>query len=516
MSETNVETAMSLTAALAVLRRRKIWIAGFVPAGLLLSMFVAYILPAAYRSSATIILESAAIQKDLIQESVTSYADQQIEIISGRVMTPETLTGLVQQYDPYPNDVRLTATQKAQRVLENMELQRVDPVTGLPLDKSSAFELSYQNPDPSRAAAVAARLAELFLSYHQRVRMETARAATKFLQAQANSISKDLAALDQQYAQLRVKYGEAMPDADTRNQAARDRAERDLDGVQRELRVAQERESLLAIQLGGLSPNLMANKGDLTDLATVKAQLADAEQRYTPDHPDVKRLRRALASLMTQGSRGGVLGAAGADNPEYLRVASELSSARKEVAALQSSAQNIRSEMEAYSGYLRRSPEVEREFAALQRQRESLQTQFQQAQEKLQSAQLGQVFESENQGEHFSMIRAPVVSGELSSPNRLGIILLGTLLGCGLAAVSAMIAEITDETVRGARDLLPYRSITVLGRVPVMLSGEDRRRRLVSWSSMAAVYAVGLLLVVGAVYWDHVRLHRIAATNSTQ
>ena len=464
-----------------------------------------------YQSSATILLEPAAIQKDLIQESVASYADEQIEIISGRVMTLDTLRGLVQDYDPYPDDRRSSTTQKAQRVLENMDLERVDPVSGLPLDHSSAFALHYQNPSPVRAAIVAKRLADLFLTYHQRVRAEAAKAATGFLETQANSISKDLAELDQQYAQLRVKYGAAMPDADARNQESHDRAERDLDGVERELRVAQERESLLAIQLAGLSPNLMANKGDLTDLATVKAQLADAEQRYTPDHPDVKRLRRALASLMAQGNRGGLAASIHADNPEYLRVASELSGARREVSALQSSAEKLRGEMDTYSGYLRRSPEVEREFAALQRSRESLQTQYQQAQEKLKSAQLGQLFVADNQGEHFSMIRAPYANSHPFSPNRIGTILLGTFLGCLLAAAGVTLSEIRDAAVRGARDLAEFSDFPVLGRVPVMLNDADRSRRNVRWGLVAAAYLVGVVVVGGAVYHDRVQSLRVEA-----
>lgn len=493
---------------LVLLRRRWAWVATILPVALLGSVYLAFALPAEYRSTATIILESATVQKDLIQASVVNYADQQIEIISGRVMTLATLQGLVREYDPYPGDKVSTVPEKAQRILEDMELERVDPVTGLPLDKSSAFAVHYKNPDPNRAAAVTNRLADLFLSYHQRVRNETAKTATEFIETQADSITKELVKLDQEYAQLRTRYGQAMPDENARNQESRDRADRDLDSVERELRVAQERESLLTIQLNGLSPNLMANKGDLTDLATVKAQLADAEQRYTPDHPDVKRLRRALASLMAQGNRGGLPASVHADNPEYLRVASELDSARKEVAALRGRAAKTREQIDTYSGFLRRSPDVEREYSALQRRRESLQSQYLQVQEKLKSARLGQVFEAGNQGEHFSMIRAPVASPQPFSPNRIGIILLGLALGCATLAAALAIAESTDATVRGSDDLSAFESVALLGVIPEMFGRADLHRRNLIWGSVSVVYVIALLFVAGTIYRAEARLHQ--------
>jgi succinoglycan biosynthesis transport protein ExoP len=484
-----------------LIRRRALWIVTIVPAVILLSVYLAFALPTQYRSTATIILEPSSIPPELIKTSVASYAHQEIQIISGRVMTLETMMGLVRDFDPYPEETQMTLQQKAQRVLTDMGLEEVDAVTLEPLVNSEALSIHYQNPNPQRAAAVALRLADLFLSYHQRERSKSAQEASKLIADQNNALNAELHKLDDEYAQLRMRHGDALPDAKDRNVVGLDRAERDVDDAQRMLRAAQERESLLSIQLSGMSPNLLANKGDLTDLPTVKAQLADAEQRYTPDHPDVKRLRRALASLLAQqNGRGSGTAAVKADNPEYLRVASELESAKREVAALQRTSANARAKLDQYSALLRSSPEIERQFADLQRRRESLHTQFQQSQEKMNSAAMGQQFEAAKQGEHFSMIRAPYAASSPYYPNRLGMILLGVVLAGLIAAIAVAIAEGSDATVRGARDIEGSgQASLLLGGIPVILRQEDHHRRRLVWGSVCAVYMLFALVVAATV-----------------
>jgi uncharacterized protein involved in exopolysaccharide biosynthesis len=495
----------------ALIRRRSAWIVTIVPAVFLLSVYLAYALPAQYRSTATIILEPSSIPPELIKTTVASYADQEIEVISGRVMTLPTLAGLVREFDPYPEETKWTVDQKAQRVLADMHLEKVDPVTMEPLEKSEAFSLHYDNPNPKRASGVAQRLADLFLTYHQHQRTLAAGEAAKLVAAQADELNAELHKLDNEYAQLRMRHGDALPDAKDRNEGGRDRAERDLDDLQRQLRAAQERESLLSIQLNGISPNLLANKGDLTDLPTVKAQLADAEQRYTPDHPDVKRLRRALASLLAQQNGRGADAASHADNPEYQRVASELQAARKEVAALQRSTDSARLRLDQYNALLQSSPEIERQYADLQRRRESLQAQFQQSQEKVNSAAMGQQFEAAKQGEHFSLIRTPFPASTPYYPNRLGMILLGLVAGGMLAALAVAVAESSDATVRGARDIgRAGESSLLLGGIPEILRPEDHRRRRLLWGSVCAAYLVAAVMVAGTV------IHANARANSAQ
>src|SRR4249920_2320169 len=148
-----------------VLRRRWIYPATLLPAAILIAVYLAFTLPPLYLASATILLEPSSIPADMIKTTVTAYADQQIELVRGRVMTVENLTRLIAELDPYPNRNDLSPKDKARTVSENSKIEHVDPITLEPLLTSNAFSIHYRNPDPDMASAVARRLADMFLTY---------------------------------------------------------------------------------------------------------------------------------------------------------------------------------------------------------------------------------------------------------------------------------------------------------------------------------------------------------------
>jgi polysaccharide chain length determinant protein (PEP-CTERM system associated) len=479
----------------AILKRRWPYVATIAPAIILLSIYGAFAIPALYRSSATIMLEPSSVQKDLVETTVASYADKQIEIVQGKVMTIPALSQLVSEFDPYPQEKALSTEEKALQIIENTSFERVDPVTLKVLVESTAFSLHYDNPDPKRAAKVASMISQLFLTYNQRSREDSAKQTAAFLAEQAKGVTEELQRVDAQLAQMKQKYGDAAPESQLRNEANLDRAQRDLDQVNRDTRAAEEKENLLALQLSQISPNLVMLGGDLTDLATVRAQLAEAERRYTPDHPDVKRLRRVMEDLIARNAASGKETVAKANNPEYLRVESQLKGARSELSALRAAGARINAQITQYMQNIGRSPTAEKEFSDVERRHAALQTQFQGLQERLRNAQLAQSFESESRGERFTMVRAPFAARLPVYPNRIGLILLGLVLGGGLTAVAVAIAESADPNVRGSSDLAIIPGVPVLGSIPVILTSEDRRKRMLLWGSVSAVYAVAIVAV---------------------
>ena len=84
----------------------------------------------------------------------------------------------------------------------------------------------------------------------------------------------------------------------------------------------------------------------------------------------------------------------------------------------------------------------------------ALQTEYQENQDQLKNAQLGQAAEAGKNAEHFVLLQSPYPDSQPYSPNRIGVILLGLVLGCALAGAAVAIAENADATVRGSRDLI--------------------------------------------------------------
>lgn len=482
---------------LGVLRRRFIYVAIILPAAIFISVFAAYAIPPLYESTATIMLELSSVPKDIIETTVISYADQQIEIVQGRVMTVDKLLHIVADIDPYPKRKDWNANEKAQRILDATSLERVDPVSFKPTAESNAFSLHYDNPNPELAAAVDKRLAQLFLTYNQLMRTEAAGEAAGFLQKQSEGIAQQMREVDVRLAEVQRKYGEAMPDMLLRNQSMVEDLQRQLDALQQQILAAQEKESILALQLSQMSPNLITQSGDLTDIATVRAKLTEAEQRYTPDHPEVKRLRRALETLMAQ-SGGSQHSKQAANNPQYLLTEAQLRSARDQLTSLQAQSSATRAKLEQHRALVQQTPAAEKEVAEVLRRKEVLQTEYQHVQERLQSANLAESFESQQGGERFALLRAPTVPGSPAYPNRIGLIMLGLVIGAALAGIAVALTESMDTNVRTARDLPLSEGVPVLASIPFIQNKRDRRRRAIMLTSFVAAYSAALF-ILGAV-----------------
>ncbi len=76
-------------------------------------LLLTVLLPPHFRSAGTILIEQQEMPQELVRSTVTSYADERVQVISKRVMTTETLFGIIRRYDLYPGGARQQHTREA-------------------------------------------------------------------------------------------------------------------------------------------------------------------------------------------------------------------------------------------------------------------------------------------------------------------------------------------------------------------------------------------------------------------
>src|SRR5579885_3671529 len=161
---------LSLPEYVGIARRRLRPMLITIAAGLLSAAALALLWPASYRSTATILIEQQELPSDLVRSTVTSFADERVQVISQRVMTTETLLGIIRRYDLYPKErSRETRDQIIKRMREDIAVKMisadvVDPRSGVPTKATIAFTVSYTNRSADEAAKVANELTTLFLN----------------------------------------------------------------------------------------------------------------------------------------------------------------------------------------------------------------------------------------------------------------------------------------------------------------------------------------------------------------
>jgi polysaccharide biosynthesis transport protein len=500
MSE--VGSAKSLGDYTALIRRRWKYPVLIIPAFVLAAVFMAYMLPPTYKAVGTIMQQGSQFSSRLVPTSVNNVDDiilkaaEQLQLTRRRIMTTERLKEIVERVDPYPGVEGMSAKEKAESIAANTEVERVDPVTYEPDPGSTSFSIYYYHPDPVLAAKIDNELVNLFVEYNRQERTEQATDALEFLQAQARDLESTMSAMEKKLAAFKAKHPDSLPGQEARTLVGVDRAQRDLETLERDIRSSEEKESLLELQLHDTSPSLMAAVGDWrTELAKLRAELSVAEQKYTGEHPEVKRLRRAIADAVANGNAAESVTRGKPDNPEYLRLQKQLESVQRELVALRASAARTRNEMSGFEHSLATSPDVEREYLVLTRDYENSQNRYQDLQTKIKEAALSRDVESQQRGERFTRVREAFPPTRPDSPNRIGIILIGFMLGVGLAILLAVLVDASDPTVRSVEDLEDILQTSPMGAVPAILNMEDKRRRFRTWGTVSAAYTIAIIVV---------------------
>src|SRR5262245_50751871 len=106
------EQAPTLQELIGAARRRVLPIAGAALAVVAIGVPVVLAWPAVYRSTATILIEEQEIPKEFVRSTVTTIADERIQVITQQVMTRSTLMQIAQKYDLYARERRYLSNEE--------------------------------------------------------------------------------------------------------------------------------------------------------------------------------------------------------------------------------------------------------------------------------------------------------------------------------------------------------------------------------------------------------------------
>lgn len=279
----------------------------------LLSIILAVVLPSVYRSSATILIEEQEIPSELVKSTVTTFADQRIQVISQRIMSRLNLVDIIKKYELYA-DERKTKTEE--KILETMResikvetisADVIDPRNNAPTKATIAFILSFDDESPVLAQKVTNELTSLFLKENIKSRTQSAENAAIFLSEEARRLKEKIQQLQSRLAEFKEKNLHRLPEVNQLNQQELTALTNQLISLDAQERSAQERRFYLEGQLAQIDPNAMATNAvgnrvfDMKDrLKELQSQYPSLLARYSDLHPDVVKIRREIESLQKE------------------------------------------------------------------------------------------------------------------------------------------------------------------------------------------------------------------------
>ena len=275
-----------------------------------LAIIITFALPAIYRSTATILIEQQEIPKDLARSTITSFADQRLNVINQRVMTTSNLFKIIEEFGLYQD---LLDKKPREEVLEEIReaitmdiisADVIDPRSGRPTQATIAFNISYDHEVPEMTQRVANEITSLFLNENIKQRTKNAQEATEFLRDEADKLAKRMVELDAKLAEFKTGNVEKMPDMVSMNLSMIDRAEQQLQNLETRLSLLEDRKAYIQAQLLEIEPSsaLYSEDGEIIyspkdRLKMLKVNLSRLRGIYTDNHPDIIRINKEIHML---------------------------------------------------------------------------------------------------------------------------------------------------------------------------------------------------------------------------
>lgn len=537
-------------------RRRPVMFATFSVV-LIAVVFGTFFVQDKFRSTATIAIERPEIPENMVRTTFTVFdTDLRVERMLDRVLSRPNVEAWINEFGLY-EDVLATDSMNAAvfEFREDVEVLTIQAREDIAIKKQGAtiaFDVSYYGETPTKAVQVALALANQFLDENRASRSASVSDTVAFFQRDADRLELKIEAAEQKLAEFKEIHVGALPNSAFSNTQMLDRLERELDDVERALRDTRETRQILENELSTVSPTapIFSQTGETIlsgpdRLKLLQAQLVELSARYGPEHPDVIRTQREISLLSggdpsfnanaireeleiarreyaaaqqrysaghpdvvslsrkVQSLEAQLANATAAeqtrqsdqpDNPAYIAIQVKIEAANEELVALNSRAREIRGRISEYEALISAAPQVEREYLALQREYDQAVAEFNEVREKQTDAEQALNLEASEKGERYVLQKTPSEPTSAAFPNRVAIVILGTILATIFALGGMLISEALDGKVRSIRDLRNLTGMPPIAVIPVLETKRQRRRRALAWSS--SVVGVTALLIV--------------------
>jgi polysaccharide chain length determinant protein (PEP-CTERM system associated) len=495
-----METGITSIKELVVVLKRRKWSIALPAAGIfIIAVVVAFSLTPVYRSESTILIEDQDVPRDFVSTTVTSFADQRLQTINQRIMGTTKLLEIINRFGLYADlknkwtTEEIIAKLRKDIKLKTISADVIDPRSGQPRQATIAFSLSYEGNNPQMVQRVANDLASLYLEENLSVRSKQSQGTITFIDDEMKNVQAQIADADSKIAAFKQRNVNNLPELVQINMQNLDSTEREMVGLNYQLRNFQERESNLESQLA-TTPTDAASQ-DKARLSELRVRLVELKSRSTDQHPDVIKTKSQIAELTNQLRAAGLDPADNKpDNTAYITLSSQLAGVRSEIVATKRQIEAFNKRRDDLRHRIAATPGVEESYKNILLQRNNLQSKFDDLSKKLMEAKVSGGMEKEQKGERFTLIDAARLPEKPVKPNVLAILLAGLVLGIGCGAGLAAVNEQSDDTVRTPETLTRSTSHPVLVCIPEIVTCQETVLMKSKWKK-AMTAALCTLLV---------------------
>jgi polysaccharide chain length determinant protein (PEP-CTERM system associated) len=472
-------------------------------------------LPNQYEASARVYVDTQSILKPLLSTMTTvPNLEQQVMFMRRTLISRPNVERLMRDVDL---DVKAKDSKQHDKMVDDLMSQI--KITGT--ERDDIYTLTYVSDNPKLGKDVVSALLTIFVEGSFSGKKQDSEKAVQFIDDQIKTYEEKLAAAENSLKEFKLKNLGMLPregggggDFGAQLTTATDQ----LSQAKLELAEAEQARNAIRRQIDG-EP---AKPGTVTvDPAQVmvdpelEARIGQAQKnldnlrlQFTEQHPDVIANRRLLDQLLAQKAelaktkkRSTDPGASYSPMLQQLNVS--LSQAEARVASMRARVAEYENRVARLRNQSTTAPEIEAQFAQLNRDYNVNRENYQKLVERRESARLSGDLSSATDMLQFKVIDPPTVPNHPSGPNRLrlfSLVFVGALVaGLAVAFLMSQLRPtfLTQSTLRDVTGL------PVLGSIGMNWTPEQtvkRRRRLIAFAGSVAllfsVYGVGMAAIL--------------------
>ena len=499
--------------------RRRIWLV-LVPFAIIAAgtAVVARKLPDTYKADTLILVVPQRIPETYVRSTITMRIEDRIQAIKQQILSRTVLEETIKRFNLYPDE------RKAGAIMEDIVGKMRSAIMIEPIKLGDAFRISYTGRDPGTVMRVTEYLTNSFINQNLKDRTTLAEETNQFLETQLEVARRRLLEQEQKLQAYNQAHSGELPTQQPSNlqaisnlqmqiqavlnqisadQDRRRAVERDITNLQTQIRLFPPVDPT-PVQVG--TPNVALGTA-LQRLNAAKAQLAAFyAQKYTDEHPEVKRLKKLIQQLQkqvddealnqpldTKGQSKAITPAEYANQKQLEALNDELETINKRIEAKTAEEKRLRAMSDGYQFKADMAPARASELVELTRDYATLQGLYSSLLAKKEESKVSANLEARAIGEQFKLVDPAKFPERPTSPNRVTINMVGMAAGMGIGIALVGLLEWRDSSFKTDDEVSNVLTLPVLAVVPLMQSNEDRQR-LARRKLITSVGLVGTVL----------------------
>jgi polysaccharide chain length determinant protein (PEP-CTERM system associated) len=443
----------------------------------------ALVLPKKYTSQTMVLVEQPAIGPDYVKPVVTEDLNHRLASMQEQVLSRTGLQPIIEKFGLYPKDRdRLHIDGLVEQLRAAVTIKPMEATPGTQSHQLPGFYVDVTYDDPRTAQQICTEITSMILAQNAGDRQKQVRVTTDFLSQQLEEAKQSLDAQDAKLAQFKRRYLGSLPQEEQTNLSILMGTNTQLEANTQALSRAQQdkafTESLLSQQEANWKASHIGQNPVTTEqqLGVLEDQLTNLLARYTPEHPDVTKLKNQIEELKKElaaapkgnTAANSALQATVNEPPEIQQLRAKLRQDEISITDLAHRQSEIQEQIRQLQGRVQSSPVVEQQFKELTRNYQTALDFYNDLLKKRQNAGVAGDLESEQQSEQFRVYDPPSLPDQPSFPKK--IIFLGGGLGGGFALGLGILFVIaaSDKSLHNERDVELALKLPVLVTVPTL------------------------------------------------